>query len=240
MAFRLPRTISLLCLPLLGLSACAYNDGYGYGGVSVGTGYYGGYDDGFYGPASYYGGWYNDFYYPGTGYYVFDRGGRRFCWDDRQRRYWEARRQQYRGNDGRRDGDRWRGRERRDDWRPRSVEAGRPDAGRPGAGRPGDGRPVDRGQGYNRRPDRAPDASPGQGAPGWDGTRRDSQGRDWQNRNWQGRDRQARDGAGQPRPERPAGQERQWRSESRPAPVTGQGFRREGAGRPERRARPQP
>jgi len=53
----------------LALGGCAYDDGYGYGGVNVGTGYYGGggyYGDGYYGPAGYYqpgafGGWYNNY-----------------------------------------------------------------------------------------------------------------------------------------------------------------------------------
>ena len=87
----------------LALGGCAYDD-YGYGGVNVGYGVaggYGGYDDGYYGyPGAAYGypayagygsGWYNDFYYPGSGYYVFDRGGRRSRWNDGQRRYWQQR-----------------------------------------------------------------------------------------------------------------------------------------------------
>ncbi len=118
------------------LGGCAYDRGY-YGGVNVGSGYYGGgYYDDFYGPA-YYGpgsfgpgfGWYGDYYYPGSGFYVYDRGGRRHRWNNDQRRYWESRRGErgdhWRGNlarpeDGRlyRDGRRvrdgeWRGRDRR-------------------------------------------------------------------------------------------------------------------------------
>lgn len=127
----------------LALGGC-YDDGYGYGGVSVGSGYYGngGYYDPYYGPGYYqpglYTGWYDGFYYPGSGYYVYDRGGRRQRWSDSQRRYWEARRAERRadrGNDGRwangrpgwngdrngwrgdRDG-RWRGRDRDSDGRP--------------------------------------------------------------------------------------------------------------------------
>jgi hypothetical protein len=76
---------------LLVLAGC-YEDGYGYGGLSVGTGggYYG-YDDPYY--RSGYGyGWYDGFYYPGSGYWVYDRGGNRHRWNDGQRRYWEARR----------------------------------------------------------------------------------------------------------------------------------------------------
>ena len=78
------------------LGGCGYDDGY-YGGMSVGTGYYGGgYYDDYWGPGSYYpgyyNGWYNGYYYPGSGYYVYDRGGRRHRWNDGQRRYWEGRR----------------------------------------------------------------------------------------------------------------------------------------------------
>ncbi|WP_340267800.1 hypothetical protein [Sphingobium mellinum] len=98
----------LAAISLAGASAlggCAYDDGY-YGGVSVGTGYYGGgyYDNyggpGYYSPG-YYSGWYNDFYYPGSGYYVYDRGGRRQRWNDGQRRYWEGRREARRPDDRR-------------------------------------------------------------------------------------------------------------------------------------------
>lgn len=86
----------LVALVALSLGGCAYDD-YGYGGASVGYGSGGYYDDGFgygggypgYGYAGY--GWYNDFYYPGTGYYVFDRGGRRHSWSPSQRDYWQAR-----------------------------------------------------------------------------------------------------------------------------------------------------
>lgn len=64
----------------LGLSACSTYDGYGYGGSSYALGVgYGSYP-------SY--GWYDDYYYPGSGYYVFDRQGRRHSWNDNQRRYW--------------------------------------------------------------------------------------------------------------------------------------------------------
>lgn len=84
----------------LALGGCVYDD-YGYGGVNVGYGVAGGYGDGYYGyPGAAYGypafagygsGWYNDFYYPGSGYYVFDRNGRRSRWNDGQRRYWQQR-----------------------------------------------------------------------------------------------------------------------------------------------------
>ena len=69
---------------VLALSACATDDGYGYGGVSVG------YGSGYYGDP--YWGWYDNYYYPGTGYYIYDRGGARHSWNDSQRRYWESRR----------------------------------------------------------------------------------------------------------------------------------------------------
>lgn len=77
--------------------------GYGYARPYAG-GYYGGpygdpyaydvYYDGYYGYG--YGspwfGWYDDFYYPGVGFYVYDRGGGRYRWNDRQRQYWTGRR----------------------------------------------------------------------------------------------------------------------------------------------------
>ena len=67
----------------LGLAGCSsYDDGYGYSRVSLA-----------YGNAypSYYG-WYDNYYYPGTGYYIYDRSGSRYRWNDRYRTYWEARR----------------------------------------------------------------------------------------------------------------------------------------------------
>lgn len=105
---------------LAALGGC-YDDGY-YGGVSVGTGYYGGgYYDDYWGPGYYrpgfYGGWYDGFYYPGSGYYVYDRGGHRRRWNDGQRRYWEGRREA-RGDDGRRGS--WNGGASRPAWRERS------------------------------------------------------------------------------------------------------------------------
>ncbi|WP_223262699.1 hypothetical protein [Sphingobium sp. SCG-1] len=122
MASRSPRLIFVGLLSALSLGGCAYDDGYGYGGVSVGTGYAGDYYPGGYYNPGYYGGWYNDYYYPGTGYYVFDRGGRRHRWDDRQRSYWEVRRQQYRARDQARRPDFDRG---RNDWRRRDGDNGR-------------------------------------------------------------------------------------------------------------------
>lgn len=110
------RLIAASLAGLLVLSGCA-TDGYGYGGVDAGVGYYGGGYDPYYGPAGYgpgyyggYGGWYNDFYYPGGGYYVFDRAGGRHRWNDRQRAYWQHQREARR--DGRGDGvpgRQWRG-----------------------------------------------------------------------------------------------------------------------------------
>jgi hypothetical protein len=79
------------------LGGCAYDD-YGYGGVSAGYGVDGGYDD-YYGSGydpyypSY--GWYDGYYYPGNGYYVFDRGGKRYQMRDRDRQHW------HRNRDGR-------------------------------------------------------------------------------------------------------------------------------------------
>ena len=74
------RSAALAIGAALSLGACAYDDGYGYGGLSVGYGSAGYYDD-YYDPwydDYYYGsrygryqpyyGWYNGFYYPGTGY----------------------------------------------------------------------------------------------------------------------------------------------------------------------------
>jgi len=97
------RNALLIAAASLGLGACT--DGYGYGGVGLGYGgYYGDYYGDYYGPSyyspyygsGYYGrglgyGWYDNFYYPGTGYYVFDRSGRRHRWNDGQRRYWQSR-----------------------------------------------------------------------------------------------------------------------------------------------------
>lgn len=107
----------------LALGGCAYDDGYGYGGMSVGSGYYG---SGYYGP-SYYSGWYNDYYYPGSGYYVYDRGGKRHRWNDGQRRYWEARRKDR--------GHQWRDRDR--DGRPGWNNGNRPRPDRNRANRGG-------------------------------------------------------------------------------------------------------
>jgi hypothetical protein len=128
------RTAAILLAAGLGLSACAYDRGYGYGGLSVG---YGGYCDPYYDDCySGYGyggysdpwwGWYGDYYYPGIGIYVFDRSGRRYRWNDDHRRYWEGRRGRWQGRDWNdRRWERWggyrgesQGRDR-SDWRDRS------------------------------------------------------------------------------------------------------------------------
>jgi hypothetical protein len=101
------RTSILLLAAGLGLGACAYDRGYGYGGLSVGYG--SGYCDPYwddcysgYGRGGYYDpwyGWYGDYYYPGIGIFVFDRWGRRHRWSDDHRRFWEHRRHNWGGRD---------------------------------------------------------------------------------------------------------------------------------------------
>jgi hypothetical protein len=125
-----------------GVATSACTDGYGYSGVSVGygTGGYGYYDDGFadpyyggYGYGGYpsYFGWYGDYYYPGTGIYVYDQYRRPYRWNDGQRRYWEQRRNQWRGDRNFRND--WNGFDRRNGWR--GDRPGGP--GGPGVGNPG-------------------------------------------------------------------------------------------------------
>lgn len=103
--------LGLVVAAALTLSAC-YDDGYGYGGVSVGYGT-GGYYDDYYG-YPYYGyrypvyGWYDGFYYPGRGYWVYDRAGHRHRWSDHHRRHWEGRKEQHRDHGN------WQGRKHRD------------------------------------------------------------------------------------------------------------------------------
>jgi hypothetical protein len=80
--------ISPILLALAGsivLGGCSTYDDYGYGGVSLGYG-----TTSYYGSSPYYG-WYDGYYYPGAGYYVYDSNRQRYSWNDRQRRYWEAR-----------------------------------------------------------------------------------------------------------------------------------------------------
>jgi hypothetical protein len=109
-AYRL-RIAALAAVAAVGLAACTTP--YGYGGVSVGNGYYGsnygyggdygyGYGAGYPGYGYGYGagypgyalgyapywGWYDGFYYPGTGYYVYDAYRRPHRWNDAQRRHW--------------------------------------------------------------------------------------------------------------------------------------------------------
>ena len=99
------RTAALGAAAALTLTACSY-DSYGYGGLSLGYGGYGGYYDDYYDPYYYgyspsYYGWWGGYYYPGTGFYIYDRWGKRHRWSDRHRRYWEGRRH---NRDGRWDG----------------------------------------------------------------------------------------------------------------------------------------
>src|SRR3546814_14219700 len=75
MTAKLPFLVAAGLAGVLALSGCyGYDDGYGCGGVSVGSGYYG---------SSYYDtdsggnyGWYNGYYYHGARYYVYDRVGK--------------------------------------------------------------------------------------------------------------------------------------------------------------------
>src|SRR3546814_9634919 len=75
MKAKLPFLVAAGLAGVLALSGSyGYDDGCGYGGVSVGSGYYG---SSYYDP--YYGGncgWYNGYYYTGSGSYVFERGGK--------------------------------------------------------------------------------------------------------------------------------------------------------------------
>ena len=105
---------AIIVLAAFGLAGCStYDSGYGHSRISLG-----------YGSSSPYYGWYDGYYYPGTGYYVYDRSGSRHRWNDRYRRYWEARRPSrgYRDNwseyrqERREDAREWR-RERREDRR---------------------------------------------------------------------------------------------------------------------------
>jgi hypothetical protein len=113
-SLRMIRNLGLVAVAGVGLTACV-DDGYGYGGMSVGygaPGYYDGYYDDGYGYGSPYWGWYGDYYYPGTGYYVYDRDRRPHRWNDGQRRYWESRRGNWRGDRGQSN---WGGYDRRGD-----------------------------------------------------------------------------------------------------------------------------
>lgn len=122
--------IAALGLATLGLSACYYDAGVGLGYYDDGYSYYDRYDCDPYSPFdSYYdcdyrygfynigygGGWYQDYWYPGYGFYIFDRGGKRYRMYDHHRRYWAGKRHEwYREHHGRRDGrDRYRDGDRR-------------------------------------------------------------------------------------------------------------------------------
>jgi len=132
---RLPKT-ALIAAGIAGataLSGCT--DGYGYSGVSVGYNdapyYYdnSGYYNGAYGDP--YGGWYGDYYYPGTGVYGYDTQRRRYRWNAPQRRYWEQRRQTWRG-ERHQMRENWRGFDRRGDRDQRRYRRGDRDDWRDG------------------------------------------------------------------------------------------------------------
>lgn len=101
------RTAALVLASSFTLAACVYDNGYGYGGVSVGVGT-GGYYDPYYDDYGYYAsygypshyGWYGGYYYPGTGYYIYDRRGHRHRWSDKHRRYWKSRIGRHHHHDG--------------------------------------------------------------------------------------------------------------------------------------------
>lgn len=138
-----PRALATVLAGLLTLGGCsAYDDGYGYGGVSLGYG--SGYHDPWYYDRY---GWYDGFYYPGSGYYVYDRYGKRHRWNNHHRHYWQSRqhdrdgRREWRDRDhdregrwqrqrewrGQRDNNSsfWRGRERLNENRARDLQRGR-------------------------------------------------------------------------------------------------------------------
>jgi hypothetical protein len=98
-------TIALIIAGGLAVNGCAYGSFGRYGGVSVGLGSGGYYNDpwcGGYGYGSPYWGWYDSFYYPGSGFYVYDRYRRPYYWNDRYRRYWTERRETWERRSGRR------------------------------------------------------------------------------------------------------------------------------------------
>lgn len=91
-----------------------YDDGYGYGYGSSRYDVFGDpYFSGRYGYTPYYG-WYNNFFYPGTGYYVYDRRGSRYGFNDDQRRFWERNRYVIRDREDLRDVRRFSRDQRRD------------------------------------------------------------------------------------------------------------------------------
>jgi hypothetical protein len=99
--------LAALTAATISLSGCVYDIGLGY----ASDGYaYNQYDCDPYSPFdSYYdcdtsygfynigygGGWYDSYWYPGHGYYIFDRGGRRYNMRDNHRRYWGEQRHRY-------------------------------------------------------------------------------------------------------------------------------------------------
>src|SRR5688572_10065308 len=104
------RSALVLLAATVGLGACSYNDGYGYGYGRVSLGYSsGGYCDPYYYDCygSRYGrrgydpwyGWYGDYFYPGIGIYIYDRWGGRRHWDDHHRRFWHDRRRHWGNRD---------------------------------------------------------------------------------------------------------------------------------------------
>jgi hypothetical protein len=111
MRAKLAARIAALGAATMGLSACYYDGGVGLGYYDDGYSYY---DDGYgcdpYSPFdSYYdcdyrggfynigfgGGWYQDYWYPGYGFYIFDRGGKRYQMYDHHRRYWGGKRHEW-------------------------------------------------------------------------------------------------------------------------------------------------
>lgn len=222
--------IAALGAATMALSACYYDagaglgyydDGYDYGGYDYGRydcdpyspfdRYYDcDYRGGFYN-IGYRGGWYQDYWYPGYGFYIFDRGGRRYKMYDNHRRYWAGRRYEwYRDRNKRRDGGYgWRngednrrdGERRRDGWR---NDDNRREGWRGNDRRRGDGR-GDRWRDGERlrggipvpQPEAMPDAQAapavGTAPPRWNGDRqrrgedRRREGRrNWQDNGWQG------------------------------------------------------
>jgi hypothetical protein len=205
---RLAARLAVLGAATLGLSACYYDAGVGLGyyddGYNYGANYncdpYSPFDNyydcdyrgGFYN-IGYGGGWYQDYWYPGYGFYIFDRGGRRFNMYDHHRRYWGQRRHQwYREHHGRRgDGRGWdrRDSDGRDGWRDGDRRDGWRDGDRRRDDRPGRGdrwRGGDRDGNYGAAPQ--PPVSGNPDGSGWRGRGdgRRGEGRGERRRGWQG------------------------------------------------------
>jgi hypothetical protein len=131
------RTIPLLLALAAATTGCTmYDDGLGSarynGSTYIGGGYGGGFGDAY----GYGSGWYDGFWYPGSGVWIYDQGGRRQRWRDRDRDHWSRHRDERPGT-GRPPPHGWQGRPGRGD----GVN-GRPPRwnGTPGTGRP-DARP---------------------------------------------------------------------------------------------------